>query len=122
MININDIVCARMSGHKPWPARIIRLYSKSSRMYAWVKFFGTFQVGEVYLKQCVPFVSCAELLLQICDKSYPKFKMLTDLSENRADFLRNTSKQQQYLQAIRDAELCVGIPEAISMLQFASFE
>lgn len=121
IIDINDIVCARMTGHKPWPARIIRLYCKSNRMYAWVKFFGTFQVGEVYLNQCVPFVSCAELLLHICNGSYPKFNMLTDLSEKRTDFLKTTSKQQQYLQAIRDAEICVGMPESLSMLQFITF-
>lgn len=75
-IQINDLVCARMTSYKPWPARIVNLYKNSKGMdAAWVEFFGNLQVGEVLAANCIPFFMCNELIISYC-KGKQKKKLI----------------------------------------------
>lgn len=111
-----------MFSYKPWPARVVNIYLKANNIQAaWVEFFGTFQLGEVFLSNCVLFGSCADLLSSYSEGSQKPFKILNNLNKNRDNFLKQTTKKQQYLQSIRDAELYVGIPNEMSFLNSIVF-
>lgn len=121
-VNINDIVCARMMGFKPWPARVVNVYKKSKGLQAaWVEFFGTFQVGEVLRSNCVPFLLCNSLLMSYCSGEQKRFTLLNNLDDDREDFMKNLTKKQQFIQAIRDAEVFVKLPVELSILNDIKF-
>lgn len=122
-VHINDIVCARMLGFKPWPARVVNIYPKSKGIEAaWVEFFGTFQIGEVLRSNCIPFDSCRDLLLSYCKGKQKGFVPLNTLDENREIFISKLTKKQQFIQAIRDAEIYVKFPIEFSILNKIDFE
>lgn len=122
IIKLNDIVCAKMHTYQPWPARVVNIYYKSNGIKAaWVLFFGTFQVGEVNISQCVPFTSCSELILIYCKGPHKPFEILENLDENREDFIKTLSQKQIYIQAIRDAEIYVNLPFHLSLLNQIKF-
>lgn len=57
-LKTNDIVCARMSGHRPWPARI----KEFKRNSIFVKFYGTQEEGIVKKSEIVPYDFCEEMI------------------------------------------------------------
>lgn len=122
IIRLNDIVCAKMHTYQPWPARVVNIYNKSNGIKAaWVLFFGTFQVGEVNISQCVPFNSCFELILNYCEGPNKSFRVLQNLDENREDFIKTLSLKQVFIQAIRDAEIYFNLPFNLSLLKKIKF-
>lgn len=122
-VHINDIVLAKMATFKPWPAKIINIYSKLNNMRAaWVEFLGTFQVGEVNVSQCVPISMCSELLRSYCQGKQKSFEILQRIDIDRNEFLKKLTKQQIYLQAIRDAEVSIELPFELSFLKTVEFQ
>lgn len=102
IIRVNDIVCAKMHTYQPWPARVVNVYNKYNGIKtAWVLFFGTFQVGEVNISQCVPFDSCFELLSNYCKGPQKSFKILEDLDENRQDFIKILNQKQIFIHSYK---------------------
>lgn len=59
--NKDDIVCARVRGFRPWPAKIESIVLTSVK----VKFFGCNTHGIVSVSECVPIVECTELILEL---------------------------------------------------------
>lgn len=67
-IKCDQIVCARMSGHRPWPAKL-ESFQKNGIL---LKFFGTHEIGIVKRSEVIPYELCKEMLEQylkvpICD-------------------------------------------------------
>lgn len=50
-LKINDIVCARMAGHRPWPGKVMNFDKKGTRIY----FYGTHEEGYVKKAEIVPY-------------------------------------------------------------------
>lgn len=50
-LNVNQIVCARMSGHRPWPARVVSLEKNGIAL----KFYGTNETGTVKKSEVLPY-------------------------------------------------------------------
>lgn len=59
-IKIDDIVFARMAGHRPWPSKLIEF----RRNGVHVKFFGTNEVGTLKKIEIVPYELCQEMIEQ----------------------------------------------------------
>lgn len=57
---LNDIVCARMSGHRPWPA-IISEFKKNGTV---LKFFGSHDSGIVKKSEIVHFHLCKDIIAE----------------------------------------------------------
>lgn len=57
-IKIDDIVCARMAGHRPWPAQI----TSFPRNGVQLKFFGTHDIGCVKKLEIIPYKFCQHVL------------------------------------------------------------
>lgn len=59
-IQQNDIVCARMSGHRPWPAKVVEFKRNGVQLH----FFGTNESGTVKKSEIVPWNLCQEMIGQ----------------------------------------------------------
>lgn len=57
-LNIDQIVLSRMSGHRPWPARVTRHQKNGIALF----FFGTNESGTVKRAEVVPFDLCKEII------------------------------------------------------------
>lgn len=57
-IKKNAIVCARMAGHRPWPAKV----TDFKRNGVMLKFYGTEEVGLVKKSEIVPINLCQEMI------------------------------------------------------------
>lgn len=56
----NDIVCARMTGHRPWPAKV----EAFNRNGVLLMFYGTNEKGTVKRAEVIPFSLCKLMLEQ----------------------------------------------------------
>lgn len=59
-LSVGQVVCGRMSGHRPWPAKI-ESFEKNGVM---LKFYGTNEKGIVKKAEIIPCESCKEILEQ----------------------------------------------------------
>lgn len=59
-LNVNQIVCARMSGHRPWPARIISFEKIGTKII----FYGTRELGIVKKSEIIAYEMCKDMLEQ----------------------------------------------------------
>lgn len=59
-LDVDQIVCARMAGHRPWPAKI-ESFGKSGVN---LLFFGTHNRGPVKKAEVIPYEMCKEMLEQ----------------------------------------------------------
>lgn len=59
-IHENDVVCARMSGHRPWPSRVIEFKRNGVLLH----FYGTNESGTVKKSEIVPLVLCQEMIAE----------------------------------------------------------
>lgn len=57
-IKLNDVVCARMAGHQPWPS-VVEKFKKNG---VELKFFGTYEIGTVKKSEIAPLDLCKELV------------------------------------------------------------
>lgn len=57
-VQVNDIVCARMAGHRPWPGKV-NSFSKKGTL---IEFFGTHNSGYVKQTEIIPFHLCKDVL------------------------------------------------------------
>lgn len=57
-IRVNQIVCGRMSSHRPWPAKL-ESFQKNGVL---LKFFGTHELGIVKKSEIMPYESCVKVL------------------------------------------------------------
>lgn len=59
-LKLNQIVCARMSGYRPWPG-IVKKIKKNGID---IKFFGTNNIGPVKCSEILPFDLCGDMLFE----------------------------------------------------------
>lgn len=59
-LNVGQIVCGRMSGHRPWPAKV----ESFERNGVMLKFYGTNENGTVKKAEIIPYEQCKEILDQ----------------------------------------------------------
>lgn len=59
-LKIDDIVCARMAGHRPWPAKVISFQRNGVKL----SFFGTHEEGVVKKSEIILYAICKEMLEQ----------------------------------------------------------
>lgn len=69
-LKVNQIVCARMSGHRPWPSKIVAIQKNGIKL----TFFGTHDTGIVKKSEVIPYELCNDVLEQylkvpVCDVS-----------------------------------------------------
>lgn len=69
-LQVGQIVCARMAGHRPWPSKVVSQQKNGVKL----SFFGTHDVGIVKRSQIIPYEFCKDVLEQyliapICDIS-----------------------------------------------------
>lgn len=57
-IEKNDVVCARMAGHRPWPSKV----TDFKRNGVILKFYGTHEIGLVKKSEIVPINLCQEMI------------------------------------------------------------
>lgn len=57
-LSIDQIVCARMSGHRPWPAKISKFQKNGTQLF----FYGTDETGTVKRAEIVPYFSCKDVI------------------------------------------------------------
>lgn len=57
-LNVNLIVCARMAGHRPWPARILSFEKNGVSLI----FYGTNETGIVKKSEVLPYNICKEMM------------------------------------------------------------
>lgn len=86
---LNSVVLSKMKGSSPWPSRLMSISNGKASVY----FFGTDNHGVVPIADVLPF---SELDFIV--------KLLVAAST------------KQYRKAVREAELCMGIPLQHSML------
>lgn len=95
-IRVNDILMAKLKGHKPWPAIALEFVSDTK---VFVKFFGakeSEQFGFVNVAELVPFknsINVIQPILLILKRDIDRFR-----------------------KGIREAELMCGIPSNLSVL------
>lgn len=78
-LNVNDIVCARMAGHRPWPAKILE-FKKNGVL---LEFNGTHDIGIVKKSEILPIAMCRDVLqefMKISTKELPVKSQLYHLS------------------------------------------
>lgn len=59
-IEVGQVVCARMSGYRPWPAKIEQMKKNG----VLVRFYGTHDKGLVKRSELVPFELCKDVLYE----------------------------------------------------------
>lgn len=59
-LKIGQIVCARMSGHRPWPSKIVSFQKNGIKL----TFFGTHKTGTVKKSEVIPYEQCRDVLEQ----------------------------------------------------------
>lgn len=59
-LNIDDLVCARMSGHRPWPAKIIEFKRNGTLLF----FLGTNEKGTVKRNEIIPYEFCKHIIME----------------------------------------------------------
>lgn len=72
-LEINQIVCARMSGHRPWPAKVIAIQKNGIKLF----FFGTNETGIVKKIDVISYEKCGDVLEQYLKVS------ISDVANNR---------------------------------------
>lgn len=55
---INQMVLARMSGHRPWPAKVTQFKKNGLCLF----FFGTSEIGVVKRAEIIPLILCKEVI------------------------------------------------------------
>lgn len=60
LVKTSDIVCARMSGHRPWPAKVLEFKRNGTLL----KFYGTGEIGTVKKSEIVPYKFCPEIIAE----------------------------------------------------------
>lgn len=118
-VRIGMIVLAKMTTFWPWPAQILNFNKKKAR----VKFFGDLREGSVDRSACIPFYSCDSVifnyLISIPESKRNEFKnsLFESLDEpSRKVAIQCMPIQKLFIQAIRDVEIVLNVPE--SMLKF----
>lgn len=86
-LSVDQIVCARMSGHRPWPAKILKFQKNGTQLF----FFGTHDTGLVKRAEIVPFHSCKEVI-----DEYLKVPF-SDLSSKTLDY------HMKFVKAVRES-------------------
>lgn len=61
-ISLQDeqIVCARMAGHRPWPSKVLKTQKNGVKLY----FYGTHEPGIVKRSEIVPYEFCHDVIEQ----------------------------------------------------------
>lgn len=59
-LEIGDLVCARMPGHRPWPSKIIEF----KRNGTFLQFYGTNEFGSVKKSEILPINFCQEIIAE----------------------------------------------------------
>lgn len=113
-IKIGMIVLAKMTNFWPWPARIVGFSKKKAH----VKFFGDLKEGVVDKKLCVPFFDCDAIVYHhvqsISIKQREEYKSkLFDSVDPSLRVHTIIPLKHLYLQAIRDVEIVLDIPNSI---------
>lgn len=85
----NTIVLAKMKSFSPWPSKLVSI----NGVKAFVYFFGTNNHGTVLFKEVVPFNETSSVIRILA-----------------------TMKIQHFKKAIREAEIFIGIPSELSIL------
>lgn len=57
-LKIGDVVCGRMAGHRPWPAKIISFEKNGTQLH----FFGTNETGCVKKSEIIPIEFCSTMI------------------------------------------------------------
>lgn len=57
-IKVNDIVCGRMAGHRPWPSKVVEFKRNGTQLH----FFGSHDIGLVKKIEIVPIELCKEMI------------------------------------------------------------
>lgn len=74
-LKVDQIVCARMSGHRPWPSKIVAFQKNGIKL----KFFGTHDIGVVKKCEVIPYEMCGDVLEQY-------LKIGIDMTNNRLNY------------------------------------
>lgn len=75
-LEVGQIVCARMSGHRPWPSKIDALQKNGIKL----TFLGTHDVGIVKRSEVIPYELRKDVLEQYLKVS------INDVSNNRLNY------------------------------------
>lgn len=78
-LKMNDIVCARMSGHRPWPSKILEFKKNGVSL----RFYGTHDIGLVKKSEILPIEICQDVLgeyMKISTNDLPTKSQLYHLS------------------------------------------
>lgn len=59
-MKVDQITCARMAGHRPWPAKIVGFQKNGIKL----TFFGTHDTGVVKKCEVIPYELCKDVLAQ----------------------------------------------------------
>lgn len=59
-VSIDDLVSARMAGHRPWPAKIQEFKRNGTQ----VKFYGTNETGLVKKSEIIPYKFCQDVIAE----------------------------------------------------------
>lgn len=57
-LKIGDVVCGRMAGHRPWPAKIISFRKNGTELH----FFGTNETGCIKKSEIMPIEFCSTVI------------------------------------------------------------
>lgn len=119
-----EIVLAKMTGFRPWPARINSVYRVGNVLKCYVLFYGTMQIGSVLRSQCVKIRDCDRYLNSAVNEIKSKFKWSLNyekISETqdiqRTIAIIKLTQVQKFLLAVRDMERMKGVPYSLSMVR-----
>lgn len=59
-LHVNALVCARMAGHRPWPAIIVEIKKNGTLL----RFYGSHNVGIVKKSEIIPYEFCKDIIAQ----------------------------------------------------------
>lgn len=59
-LQVDQIVCARMAGHRPWPSKVLKTQKNGIQLF----FFGTNEIGVVKRSEIVPYEFCHDVIEQ----------------------------------------------------------
>lgn len=86
ILTVSQLVCARMSGHRPWPAKILKFQKNGIQL----KFYGTNETGTVKRAEVVAYFPCKDVV-----DEYLKVPM-SDLSSRTLDY------HMKYIKAVKE--------------------
>lgn len=86
VLTVDQIVCARMAGHRPWPSKILKFQKNGVQLL----FYGTNETGIVKKAEIISYYSCKDVINEYL--KVPK----SDLSSKTLEY------HMQFLKAVRE--------------------